>query len=144
MDIPVEMTKNELEKLADLRLLEARILFDNNAYQGAYYLCGYSIECALKACIAKSFKANEFPNKKLVNDSYVHNLDQLLKLSNLHPIFQIDKTANPDLEINWGIVKDWSEAYRYDFQIDQILAQELIDAVSNNQSGILQWVKRHW
>lgn len=138
------MTKTELEQLADLRLKEAKILFDNKAYQGAFYLCGYSIECAFKACIAKSFNANEFPNKKLVNDAYVHNLDTLSKLSNLSLYLKTDMQKDPDLEVNWSIVKDWSESFRYKFLIEKIAAQQLIEAVENGQSGILQWIKKHW
>ena len=138
------MTKTELESLSDLRLKESKILFENESYQGAFYLCGYSIECALKACIAKSFKENEFPNKKLVNDSYVHDLNQLLKLSNLSIQFQLDVKSDPNLDIHWAVVKDWSEQFRYDPSIEKIRAEDLIKAVSDEQSGILPWIKRHW
>lgn len=138
------MTKTELEHLSDLRLRESRVLFDNDLFDGSYYLCGYSIECALKACIAKSFKENVFPNKKLVNDSYVHDLNQLLKLSNLQTAFQSACAIKPDLDINWAIVKDWSEQNRYKSEITKINAQEIINAVSNEESGILTWIKTHW
>ncbi|ENV03508.1 HEPN domain-containing protein [Acinetobacter sp. NIPH 817] len=138
------MTKDELEALSDLRLKESKTLFENELYQGAYYLCGYSIECALKACIAKSFKQNEFPNKRLVNDSYVHDLNQLLKLANLSIQFESDSRTDSQLEINWAIVKDWSEQFRYDPSIEKVSAEELINAVSDQQSGILPWIKKHW
>jgi hypothetical protein len=46
---------------------------------GAYYLAGYAVECALKACIAKETKRYEFPDKKRVDSSYSHNLDLLVK-----------------------------------------------------------------
>ena len=138
------MTKDELEALADLRLKEAKVLFENGLFQGAFYLCGYSIECALKACIAKSFRENEFPNKKLVNDSYVHDLNQLLKLSNLSIKFKTDAENDAKLDIHWALVKDWSEQFRYKPTIEKIRAEELIKAVSDDQSGILQWIKKHW
>ena len=35
------MTKDELEALADLRLKEAKVLFENGLFQGDFYLCGY-------------------------------------------------------------------------------------------------------
>ena len=138
------MTKDELEALADLRLREAKVLFENELFQGAFYLCGYSIECALKACIAKSFRENEFPNKKLVNDSYVHDLNQLLKLSNLSIKFKTDAESDAKLDIHLALVKDWSEQFRYKPTIEKIRAEELIKAVSDDQSGILQWIKKHW
>lgn len=138
------MTKTELEFLSELRLKESKILFENQAYQGSFYLCGYAIECALKACIAKSFRENEFPNKKLVNDSYVHDLNQLLKLSNLSMQFQLDVKSDPKLDIHWAVVKDWSEKFRYDSSVERVSAEDLIRAVSDEQSGILPWIKKHW
>ena len=44
----------DLQDLAELRIKEARILLDAGSYPGAFYLAGYSVECALKACIAKA------------------------------------------------------------------------------------------
>ena len=70
------MNKNDLESLSAIRFNEAKCLLDNGFYHGAYYLCGYSVECALKACIAKTFQQHEFPNKKIVMDSYTHDLSQ--------------------------------------------------------------------
>lgn len=84
------MNKNDLEALSDTRLNEAKCLLDHGFFHGAYYLCGYAVECALKACIAKSFLQHEFPNKKVVNDSYTHDLSQLLKIANLHQILIAD------------------------------------------------------
>jgi HEPN domain-containing protein len=50
------MNRTDLQQLAELRIKEARILLDGDSYSGAYYLAGYAIECALKACIAKRTK----------------------------------------------------------------------------------------
>lgn len=47
------MKRQDLRELALLRLKEAQVLFANGCWSGAYYLAGYAIECALKACIAK-------------------------------------------------------------------------------------------
>jgi HEPN domain-containing protein len=48
------MTRKDLQKLAAIRLKEAKLLLAANAPDGAYYLAGYAVECALKACIAKA------------------------------------------------------------------------------------------
>lgn len=63
------MNRDDLQKLARLRLREARALLDRDLYPGAYYLSGYVVECALKACIAKSTKKFDFPDKGRVADS---------------------------------------------------------------------------
>jgi HEPN domain-containing protein len=47
------MNRADLQQLAELRITEAKVLLDNGFYAGAYYLAGYAVECALKACIAK-------------------------------------------------------------------------------------------
>ncbi|NEM86390.1 HEPN domain-containing protein [Escherichia coli] len=138
------MNKNDLESLAAIRFDEANCLINNGLFHGAYYLCGYSVECALKACIAKTFMQHEFPNKKIVIDSYTHDLSQLLKIANLHQALQSDSENDSSLEINWTIVKDWSEQYRYEQNISQAMAAQLRDAVGDQNSGVLTWVKAHW
>lgn len=47
------MNRLDLQNLALARLEEVEVLLNNHKYSGAYYLSGYVIECALKACIAK-------------------------------------------------------------------------------------------
>ena len=54
------MNRTDLQKLSNARIREARILFAAGEYSGAYYLAGYAVECALKACIAKSVKRHDF------------------------------------------------------------------------------------
>lgn len=54
------MKRSDLQKLARIRLKEAKVLLDNRQYSGAYYLSGYVIECALKACIAKQTRKERF------------------------------------------------------------------------------------
>jgi hypothetical protein len=47
------MNRNDFQKISRLRVKEAKALLDNGYPAGAYYLMGYAVECALKACIAK-------------------------------------------------------------------------------------------
>ena len=41
------LTRRDFQVLADLRAEEAAILVRNRKMQGAYYLGGYAVECAL-------------------------------------------------------------------------------------------------
>ena len=81
---PTPVTRREFQRLAELRAGEALVLAKNRKEQGAYYLAGYAVECALKACIAKQTKRNEFPLKpdyaRKVNS---HDLEELLRLAGL-------------------------------------------------------------
>ena len=58
------MTRNDFQRLALLRVKESRALLQRGFYKGAYYLSGYAVECALKACIAKKTQRHEFPDKE--------------------------------------------------------------------------------
>jgi HEPN domain-containing protein len=65
------MENTKLQELAELRLKDAEILLAAHRWDAAYYLLGYCIECALKACVARQFKERVVPDKKLVN-SFLH------------------------------------------------------------------------
>jgi HEPN domain-containing protein len=57
-----------------MRAEDARILLAAGRYAAAFYMCGYAVECALKACIAKQTREYEFPDLKQVRDSYTHDV----------------------------------------------------------------------
>lgn len=138
------MNKSDLEALTDIRMAEAKCLLHNGLYHGAYYLCGYVIECALKACIAKAVLEHQFPDKKLALDSHVHDLTRLLQVANLQVALKSSTQSDAQLDIFWTVVKDWSEQFRYERTISQAMAQQLIEAVDDTNSGVLKWLKNHW
>ena len=55
------MDRKDLRALSRVRLSGARALLKARLPDGAYYLAGYPVECALKACIAKETQRYEFP-----------------------------------------------------------------------------------
>ena len=73
------MDRAQFQQLADLRLRDAEVLLAAGQWAAAYYLLGYCIECALKACIAKQFLQHDVPDRKLVNSFYTRRLDDLLE-----------------------------------------------------------------
>jgi hypothetical protein len=89
------------------------------AFQGAYYLAGYAVECALKACIAQEFRQHDIPDKKLVNDVYTHDVNKLLDLAGLRPTLRQDAVAHPALQTNWNVATDWKETAGYDPESDR-------------------------
>jgi HEPN domain-containing protein len=58
------MNRTEFQSLAEVRIREAKALLDAGLWDGAYYLAGYAVECALKACIAKRTRAEDFPPRE--------------------------------------------------------------------------------
>jgi len=137
------MNRDDLRQLAQIRLREARALLKNRSNHGAYYLCGYVIECGLKACIAKQTKMYDFPDKETVNKSYTHDLSRLVKVSGLERDLDSEMTKDTTFALNWAIVKDWSEESRYKKHTTK-KAKDLYSAISNKQHGVLRWIKQHW
>jgi hypothetical protein len=134
------------KRLARLRLHESSILLHNDCYQGAYYLCGYSVEFALKACIANRTKKGDFPPRvDEVRDLYTHNLGKLLvKVGNpLREAIEKDRARF----VNWALVKDWSEEKRYELLAKpqaRLLATTFHRAVADMQTGILPCIEQYW
>ena len=133
------MNSKDLQELAKLRLKEAESLLQGNMPAGAYYLAGYAVECALKACIAQKTKEHDFPDKNLVARSYTHDLTRLLRLAGLE---QKLKTSE-QLGVNWSLVKDWNESKRYEFT-DMTRAEQLHRAILDKKHGVFQWIQEHW
>jgi HEPN domain-containing protein len=127
--------------LANLRIREAQVLFRTREYSGAYYLAGYSIECALKACIAKKFMKHEFPDRKTVLESYTHDLIKLAKLAGLES--ELEGDTDQSLKKNWDLARGWSEESRYRV-IEQPASKEMINAIIQRVHGVLPCIKRRW
>jgi HEPN domain len=72
------MDRRGLQELSRVRLKEATALLHIGLFDGAYYLAGYAVECALKACIAKETQRGEFPDKDRVISSHTHKLLNLV------------------------------------------------------------------
>jgi HEPN domain-containing protein len=137
------MNRSDLQKLANARIREAKILFAAGEYSGAYCLAGYAVECALKACIAKATQLHDFPDKDRVNKSYSHDLSGLIKIAEIYDDLKLDMRSDPALEEDWIVVKDWSEQSRYEM-CDAKQAGELLDAIERDLKGVLPWIQSHW
>jgi hypothetical protein len=135
------MNRFDLQKMAEERVADAAALLDAGRFQASYYLCGYAIECALKACIARKTREFDFPDRKLANDSYVHDLTKLLKVAAMDGLLQVEEGRNHDFATNWAIVKDWSEASRYNAAITAAQASVFFLAVTDESNGVLSWLK---
>lgn len=139
-DSPIH--RRDFKILAEIRAEEARLLVAKGKQQGAYYLAGYAVECALKACIAKKTKRFEFPPKKsYVEKIYNHNLDALVNAAGLDTQLKRDIDANPAFAANWTTVKDWSTESRY--KVSGLNGKDMYNAVVGSD-GVLPWIKLRW
>ena len=133
-----------MQKISQLRIMEAKVLLDNGYYSGAYYISGYAVECALKACIAKQIGQYDFPDRKIFDGFYSHNLENLLGISGFKDELQQQASINRILDANWAIVKDWRVDSRYDIGIRETRARDLYSAVTARKNGVLSWLKKWW
>ncbi len=138
------MNKIDLQALVEIRVKEARVLFENECYQGAYYLLGYALECAFKACIAKQVRENDFPSRQLANASHTHKLSELLGVAGLKQKLSEEENHDENFKLNWAVAKDWSETARYDPEIEETKAKDFFEAITSDQSGVLKWLKNWW
>jgi hypothetical protein len=137
------VNRSDFQTISRLRLREAKELYKVKLPSGAYYLAGYSIECALKACISKETARFDFPEKKRVNDSHTHNLESLLRLAFLDQALKGDRALDPVLDENWRTVSSWTEESRYRvFSLTD--AHDILEAAGNRFHGVLPWIKRYW
>lgn len=137
------MNRKDFQELTDIRGEEAQALLNSGHYSGAYYLAGYAVECALKACVSRQTREYDFPDRNLVGQMYTHDLEKLIKVAGLHRDLEERMRGDAQFAVNWAIVKDWTEDSRYRTH-EEALANDLVNAIADSDSGVLAWLKLHW
>ncbi len=119
--------RTKIQEIAEQRLAEAELLFQNGHYDGACYLVGYCVELALKAVICKTLD---------LDDLFTTNCKT----------FQNTRLSNSNLMSSWSTITNqalkWSEESRYK-EIGtrtQQDTQKLIESVKT----LLLWIKNYW
>jgi HEPN domain-containing protein len=142
------LSRAELQQRAEDRIVDAKVLLDAGRWPCAYYVAGYSLESGLKACILRYIEETGviFREKKYldgIKECWSHDLNKLFGIARLKAEFDQDCAANPNLQANWAVAENWNETSRYD-QNTQADAESLYDAITNNQDGVLPWLRAHW
>lgn len=136
------MTRKDFQRLARMRLGDARVLLRSANNEGAYYLTGLAVECALKSTIARRTNRHDFPPKpKIVYGMYDHDLNKLLVAADLETILNAAVMNSAALKANWLLVKDWTVESRY--LTTGRRAHDLYRAVTG-RNGVLGWLRQHW
>jgi HEPN domain-containing protein len=142
------MNRVQLRSLAVEKLEDVKTLLAQGRWAAAYYLCGYVIECSLKACLLRYIGESNviFGEEKYLKrlmECWTHDLTKLFGLAGLEAEFGIARGANSDLDLAWKTVVKWTETSRYEFRTEQ-QAQELFTAVSDPRNGVFQWIQPYW
>lgn len=125
-------------------MLTPKRFWQEARWAAAYYLLGYAVECAIKACIARQFHQDEVPDRTVVNDFYTHRLDQLLRISGVGPALETRAAEDLAFRIAWRTVRDWNEGARYNLSITEDAARDMFRAVAGPESGVLRWLSTQW
>lgn len=101
----------DLITIARERLTDAEALLNAGRYDGAVYLCGYSIEIALKHKICQTLNWPSFPSTNREFENYkslkTHDLDVLLSFTGAETQLKSTHLAE------WSAVSIWNPEGRY-------------------------------
>src|SRR5688500_326916 len=101
----------DLRSIARARLRDAQVLLRAKRFDGAFYLCGYAVEVALKARICRTLKWSGFPDAahdfRGLQSLKTHDLEILLRLSGVEARVKTKHLAE------WSAVLDWNPEKRY-------------------------------
>jgi hypothetical protein len=123
------ISSKDLKLLAEAKITDGLILFEAERFSNAYYLAGYAIELGLKACVADQIVAGSIPDKRLINDTYTHELDKLIGVAGLRLELENQKKSNQNFNQFWAMASQWNPESRYRF-IDKSVCQYLVSSGS--------------
>lgn len=69
------ISTKDLKAIARARLRDAHLLLRAKRFDGAFYLCGYAVELALKARICRTLKWAGFPGERIGDQRYAVDKD---------------------------------------------------------------------
>jgi len=138
------VNRKDFQSLARVRLAEARLLLKTKRFSGSFYLAGFAVECALKACIAKRTHRFDFPDKKTVDKSWKHTFKDLTEAAGLKAALKSEQERSAAFKQNWAVVKDWANESRYNSVVSYSKAHDTYVAVVARRAGVMQWLRRHW
>ncbi|WP_340242028.1 hypothetical protein [Sulfitobacter pontiacus] len=137
------MRRTDLQNISLGKLEAAHVLAANKRWSNAYYLAGYSVELALKACVAKLISNDTIPDRNLINKVYSHNIGELVGLAGLRTDFEAQKKADSIFAANWAICAEWSPDARYK-DTSAAEATYLLHGISDETHGVLPWIRKYW
>jgi hypothetical protein len=133
------MDRKDLQELSRVRPKEATALLQLELFDGAYYLAGYAVECALKACIAKGTQRFEDEGGFLPFSQVATTPEN----AGLETVYRERADKDRDFRTNWDLVQSWSEQSRYRRHQPES-ARTLLRAVGDRRHGVISWIKQQW
>jgi HEPN domain-containing protein len=140
----------DLKKIAKTRIEAVKLLIQNNDHDGAVYLSGHALECALKSVICKRLNLDKYPDrsssKELQSIFLSHRLDVLLTLSGMEKDFSLAISSRRSE--NWSEFINWNVDLRYEpiGTRGEAEAKRKLEALVEDPDGIITFMeaKSQW
>lgn len=136
------MNRKDWKRKSDEHIRSARFLMAKRQFSSAYYLAGLAVECKLKACIARNFKKEEWPDKELVNRIHTHKLKTLLDAAGLTADMAAACAASANFAAYWKTLQAWEIDSRYR-QWAEPEARDMLEAAGKRAAGVLSWLSQY-
>jgi hypothetical protein len=139
----------ELQTMAAERVLDVEALIRGKRWSFAYYVAGYTIECALKSCLlARMIHTGwVFQEKAKIADCLTHDFQDLISLAGMKELLNeklAESAAGSRAFVeNWDTVLLWKSSDRYDMKT-RAEAVALRDAIIDKPDGLLPWIMKYW
>ena len=151
------MNRVELQAMAEERIKDAKALLDGGRWEFAYYVAGYAVECALKACLLAQMihTAWVFQEKWEAKVCLTHEFGKLIDLAGLRDELNNKLAASAAaapavggppggaFAVYWAAALLWKVESRYQPRTEAD-ARELYEAITQDPHGVLLWIKNFW
>ena len=118
----------DLKATARAHLRDATVLLKARRYDGAFYLCGYAVELALKARVCRTLRWSNFPETRAEFQNFqslrTHDFEVLLHFAGVGVRVKTKYLAE------WSVVLNWDPDKRYQ-KTGQSTQQEAADMVAS-------------
>lgn len=132
--------RERLSELVDLRLREARVLFEAGLFVGAVHLAGFAVECGLKHAICLALGWD-----KLRRTFQTHDLELLLLHSGLDSLLRSEATVKGSYSVIkklWNIDSDSNIRYAHASEVDRQTAELFLSCIEDPESGVIPWLRK--
>jgi len=140
--------------MAEERLKDAKALLGGGRWAFAYYVAGYAVECALKACLLKRmvitgwlFDENPKKVKEYLDDCRTHDFKKLIRIAGMQDDLDQMLASGPAggraFQGNWQVVNLWTVTSRYE-EKPETEARMLFEAITDQPNGVMIWIRNYW
>ncbi len=134
------MNRADLLLMTDERLADAQVLWAGERWAFAYYVAGYAVECALKACVLSRMVHTGLVFERKLPEFRTHKLNDLIEIAGLRTELNARQSDGTGFAVNWDRVVKWTEESRYSDRSESE-AEKLLAAITEPTDGVLAWLR---